>query len=172
VEAYLSRIPSPVKTLQRTRVSIRFWETDNQKVAARSIENDMKRNCRKSRNLSQIVARSSHHLLGLIVGADLVSAQIRAGTRPAPTGMANRAKICMFWRIVRWPPQVSPISEALDSFTTASRRIRSPREAGVQSSAVREPRDGRLRYSTADLFLELQYQRAGSSKYLWIPNKM
>ncbi|AFM27465.1 hypothetical protein Desti_4851 [Desulfomonile tiedjei DSM 6799] len=33
------------------------------------------RECLKSRNFSQIVARSSHHLHGLIVGAPLVGAR-------------------------------------------------------------------------------------------------
>jgi hypothetical protein len=56
-----------------------------------------RRDCLKSRNLSQIVARSSHHLFGLIVGAGLVCAQIRAGTRPAPTRMVNRGTMfCPF----------------------------------------------------------------------------
>jgi hypothetical protein len=63
--------------------------------------NDAVRKCLKNRNLSQMVARIAHGPAGLIVGAGLVSAQIRAGTRPAPTRMANRATMFEHSRILR-----------------------------------------------------------------------
>ncbi len=62
----------------------------------------------QNRNLFQIVARIAHGPAGLIVGAGLVSAQIRAGTRPAPTRMANRTTICVHSKMLRQSPRACP----------------------------------------------------------------
>jgi hypothetical protein len=83
------------------------------------------RKCLKNRNLSQNVARIAHRPAGLIVGAGLVSAQIRAGTRPAPTRMANRGTTCMFWRILRRPlPAYSFAISVLRKRTGQKRNIK------------------------------------------------